>query len=203
MKTRRNVSIENQLTFILFGLFPTQVCPPARSQVLPWVVAWACCFSQWSCTTAVKTTANDKTWMALWAVSAEETGAIMTLMTKTTNYSLYKNLQTSRHDQVSLVLLGSLLRFQPNLFKMLKFLLIHFHACKCLVYYLLYICNVQKIFLSYNRCKLSKNVTRSREMSHMSAMFNFEFSILSTCPFLKILHFDPNPITIRNVVPEI
>ena len=39
-------------------------------------------------------------------------------------------------------------------------------------------------------------------MSHMSAMFNFEFSILSTCPF-KILHFDPNPITIRNLVQEI
>ena len=48
-------------------------------------------------------------------------------------------------------------------------------------------------------------VTRSREMSimsHMSAMIKFEFSIQSTCPF-KILHFDPNPITIRILVPEI
>ena len=37
-------------------------------------------------------------------------------------------------------------------------------------------------------------VTQSRGMSHMSATFNFDFSLLITCPF-KMLHFDSNPIS--------
>ena len=45
-------------------------------------------------------------------------------------------------------------------------------------------------------------VTRSRGMSHMSAIFNFEFSTLITCPF-KMLHFDPNPTSIGHLVAEI
>ena len=36
-------------------------------------------------------------------------------------------------------------------------------------------------------------VTRSRGMSHMSAIFNFDFSTNITCPF-EMLHSDPNPI---------
>ena len=39
-------------------------------------------------------------------------------------------------------------------------------------------------------------------MSHMSAIFNFEFSTSITCPF-KMLHFDPNPISIGHLVVEI
>ena len=45
-------------------------------------------------------------------------------------------------------------------------------------------------------------VTRSRGMSHMSAIFNFEFLTLITWPF-KMLHFDPNPISIGQLVVEI
>ena len=39
-------------------------------------------------------------------------------------------------------------------------------------------------------------------MSHVSAIFNFEFSTLITCPF-QMLHFDSNPISIGHLVAEI
>ena len=42
---------------------------------------------------------------------------------------------------------------------------------------------------------------RSRGMSHMSTIFNFVFSTSITCP-LKMLHFDPNPISIGYLVVE-
>ena len=49
---------------------------------------------------------------------------------------------------------------------------------------------------------LATFVTRSRWMNHLSAIFNFEFSALISCPF-KMLHFDPNPILIGHLVVEI
>ena len=46
------------------------------------------------------------------------------------------------------------------------------------------------------------NVTRSRGMSHMSTIFNFDFLKSTTCP-IKMLHFDPNTISIGHLVAEI
>ena len=42
----------------------------------------------------------------------------------------------------------------------------------------------------------------AKGMSHMLAIFNFDFSIKITCLF-KMLHFDPNPISIGHLVAEI
>ena len=48
----------------------------------------------------------------------------------------------------------------------------------------------------------TKYLKWSRGISHMSAIFNFDFSIWINCPF-KILHFDPNSIWIKHLVAEI
>ena len=47
-----------------------------------------------------------------------------------------------------------------------------------------------------------QSVIGSRGMSHMLAIFNFDVSTKITCPF-KMLHFDPNLISIGHLVVEI
>ena len=58
-----------------------------------------------------------------------------------------------------------------------------------------------KTAFSYE-CYILPYVTRSRGMSHMSAMFNIAFLTLITCTF-KVLHFDLNPISVGHPVAEI
>ena len=49
---------------------------------------------------------------------------------------------------------------------------------------------------------MDRYVTWSREVSHMSAIFNFDFSSQFTYA-LKMLHFDPNCIKIGHLIAEI
>ena len=48
----------------------------------------------------------------------------------------------------------------------------------------------------------TKNVTWSSGRNHMLAVFNFDFSTWTTCPF-RMLHFDATPISVAHLVAEI
>ena len=56
--------------------------------------------------------------------------------------------------------------------------------------------------INISSCCLLTYVAQSMGMSHLSAIFNCDFLIQSTCPF-RLLNFNPNPIPIGHQVAEI